>query len=278
MKRLLLLFFLLACSSPETRVREEFKIPSWQLEKLKELDKRPQIFENSTYLDARPYFLYQLSHVDGSHPISPDDFFQVNSAGKTVLTSKHFFQARRLARYGLSKDSPVVVIGRGKAGEGEEWLLKLYLNYIGVKEVLALDPKGFSFKETSVIPILPSSEKTWKPTFNESLIVTASDIASLKAKADLRADNTMVVDVNPAAQYLNSEVAELAGIPRINIPCQEFLGDNSRPNTKIFDSLVSAGLHPNKRILCVDDQISNAAVACMVLQEMGFYNAGVYLK
>lgn len=279
MKLLIALLLMIGCTSTETRVREEFEIPAWQIQKIKELAKKPVLAKDSIYLDARPFFLYQLSHIEKAYHMNPEDFFNQNSStGDVKFTTKHYFNARRFSRYGIAQYTPVITIGRGIDGDGEEWLLALYLEYLGVENVTAINPSGMSFKEGNVIPVLPKSEKTWKPKLAENLILDDQILNSIRKKKDLTSENTLIVDTRKPQDYLNSNLPRLSDIARVNIPWREFLDANSRPNPKIFDSLVNAGLHPSKRIICYGAKPGHAAVACMVLREMGFSNAGIYLR
>lgn len=270
---------MIACSSPETRLREEFEIPTWQIQKLKDLAKKPVIAKDSIYLDARPFFLYQLSHIEKAYHMNPEDFFSSNTkTGKVSFTTKHYFNARRFSRYGVAPQIPVISVGRGVDGDGEEWLLALYLEYLGVENIIAINPSSMSFKEGNVIPVLPNSEKIWKPKLVDNLIMDDQSLNSIRKKNDLNSNNTLIVDTRDAQTYLNSSLTTLNDIPRVNIPWREFIDANSRPNPKIFDSLINVGLRPEKRILCYGSKPGHAAVACMVLREMGFSNAGIYLQ
>ena len=279
MKLLIALLFFIGCTSTETRLREEFEIPAWQMQKIKDLAKKPVIAEDSIYLDARPFFLYQLSHIEKAYHMNPEDFFSLDSkSAKVAFTTKHFFNARRFSRYGIAQHTPVISIGRGIDGDGEEWLLALYLEYLGVEKVIALDPGSMSFKEGNVIPILPKSEKIWKPKLVDNLIMDDQSLTAIRKNNDLNSENTLIVDTRDAQTYLNSSLSTLSDIPRVNIPWREFIDANSRPNSKIFESLINVGLRPEKRILCYGAKPGHAAVACMVLREMGFSNAGIYLQ
>lgn len=272
---LLIMFGLSSCQSTGTKIIEEFEIPQWQLKKVNSLKKEFQLDPKASRIDSRPYFLYKMSHIEGSHHMSPSDFFIKQSDERFQLANRHYFQARRLSRYGIDIDEPVIVFGAAKGGEGEEWLMALYLEYLGVKKVEAVSLLGQGLKESNRIPVLPASRATWKPKYQKNLIASANDMKSLKSQP---VDNVVVIDVRDSSSYLSSNIGSLDSYQKVNIYWKEFIDDNSRPNSDLFRRLLGLGLHPKKRILCVGEKPSHSATACMVLRKMGFVEAGIFLK
>lgn len=273
----LLLLILSSCSSAPTKVIEEYEIPDWQIRQIEELKKGFRLNKEAVRLDARPFFLYKLSHIEGAHHIDPRDFFPKGSKKKLQMSDRHYFQARRLSRYGVDNSIEVVVFGAGTSGNGEEWLLALYLEYLGLENVEAVNLQSRGLPETTRVPVMPKAKPTWKPRFDNSLVVQKRNVESWRKKDDFNENTAIVLDVREEEAYLASSLTDLEGAKRINIFWKNFIDENSRPNFGLFESLVSVGFHPKKRILCVGDDVAHAATACMVLRRMGFPLAGIYL-
>lgn len=277
MKALLLILttaLLSSCQSAPTKLIEEYKIPDWQIKKVNSLKKDFNLNPDATRIDARQYFLYKMSHIEGSYHMNPEDFFIKQSGDRFQLANRHFFQARRFSRYGINKEQPVIVFGQGQAGNGEEWLMALYFEYLGVKEVEAVSLAGQGLKETGRVPVMPKSMPTWKPRFQENLILKREELKRLKR---LPNSQVLVIDTRDGNEYLSSEYQGLEDFKKLNIFWKEFIDENSRPNPEVFEKLVGLGVHPKKRILCVGERPSHSATACMALKRMGFLEAGIYL-
>lgn len=274
---ILVVLILSACASKPTKILTETEVPRWQKDKLRQLGEKVEYEKGDLLFDARPFFIYKLSHVEGAHSILPSDFFMKQSGGRYQLIQRHYFQARRLSRYGLDQKQKVLLLGRGPNGEGEEWLLALYLEYLGVETTEPILSSALGFKETTEVPIMPKARPTWKPRLDQSLIVSPEKLKLWTKEGSFSEANAIVIDTRESGAYLKSNAANYNGAKVINIPWKEFLTENSRPNTKLFSKLVGVGLHPKKRILCVGDKPSHSAVACMILRRMGFVEAGIYL-
>src|SRR5262245_39056485 len=80
---------------------------------------RPIVLTESTVvLDARPAFDYGLNRVGGSHHFPYDKLTESAESGELLKDKRKL--AQRLALMGLKPDTPIVVVGNGPQGKGEE--------------------------------------------------------------------------------------------------------------------------------------------------------------
>lgn len=241
------------------------------------------ITEDTVIVDARPAFEYSLAHLSGAIGIRPEDFNQKEKAFLGHLDKDLYFHSRRLARLGISPDTPVVVVGRGVMGAGEEGRVAWTLEYMGVKNVRFTSIDYFKLPLVTAESEPRKPETIWKPQEDPSLLVGRK--AFLKASMK-PTENTVIIDARPTAEYLNKvkseHVKSAPDIGAINIPWTEFFDAKGMTNPKIKEKLQSVGITPEKTIYVIGNQGIESAAATMALRELGYQKAanfaGGYLE
>ena len=128
----LTLAFLFGCQQPEkTRVYRKTGQDFAAL--ARSLRSQIQITEDTVLLDSRSAFEFGSSHADGSINVQWDAFSQRNHKG--LLNTNLDRISRRLSLMGIRPETPVVVLGKGREGSGEEARLAWMLMYLGVEKV-----------------------------------------------------------------------------------------------------------------------------------------------
>ncbi len=263
-----------------------------------------QLTESIVVVDARSSFDYSMARVPRSVHINWADYAEAEPNLRGWPQRDLFAAARRIARLGIEPSTPVVVLGQGKNGQGEEGRVAWLLAYLGVRDVRfakfdavrkrittealppsretpedrMLDEGESSFATSSKAPAEspPKAAPIWKPLIVSSLIVREPEF-----KKALLADSRMkIIDVRPAKEYLGTQgglrAKMIPNIEALNVPWKEFFTDDFRPDPEIAPKLQSVNVTPDLRIVVIDNDGIAAAAVAMALRALGFEQAGVY--
>ncbi len=249
--------------------------------------------DKTIIVDARPSFLYSMSHVPQSISLQWDDFSQEAPAQKGVLQSDLDSVARRLARLGIARESKVIIVGNGDHGSGQEGRLAWMLSYLGVKDVDFVDILALKGK-LDHIDIEPSltgagSQKyktvedeiaaharaqaaqvnsslkpvpSWTPVLDDSLLATRNEVLSKQAR---------FIDVRTRPRSFDQIPMSV-----IHISWKSFLTPEGRPNAKVEALLESKHISKDQRIILIDDQGLASGEVTMVLRQLGYSRAANY--
>lgn len=225
-------------------------------------------------IDGRPPAEYLFSHIQGSLSMRWEDFSQSKQPHQGLLDPDLFFHARRLARYGISPESSVIVVGRGRSGDGEEGRLAWTLRVLGLKQVQFAHIDQFSIPlSTQDSPPLPPVPM-WKPEIDESLRVSKKEFLA-KLATDRR--DLVLIDVRSERDYLGKEGTMISrkapDLGAINIPWTEFITKTGLPDSTIKARLEEVGITPQKQVLVIDQKGVRSALVTLVLRELGYKSA-----
>ncbi|PIS10795.1 MAG: ABC transporter ATP-binding protein [Bdellovibrio sp. CG10_big_fil_rev_8_21_14_0_10_47_8] len=283
-KKISLLFlclgFFMACQQKPTKVFET--VPTKAHENGEEI----KITENTVILDARPAFDYAVAHLNGALNVRPEDFTQKEMPFIGLLEKDLFYHARRLARMGIGPETPVVVVGRGPMGIGEEGRVAWTLRYMGVRHVQFVAIDYFELPLTTVEAPPRASVPMWKPELDESLIVDRTQFIKESIKAKGYADPPVVIDVRPVKEYLGKVRSPYfrtsPDIGAINIPWDEFFDSKGLPNAGIRKKLEEVHITAEKKILVIANIGIESAAVTLALRDLGYHRAanfaGGYLE
>lgn len=276
------------CSTPPTVVREN---PERQMESTDSIIAPIQITPETVVVDARPRFDYSIVHIPRSVSLQWADFTEPQPNQKGIVQNDVFAAARRLARAGIGPTTPVVVVGRGKNGDGEEGRIAWMLAYLGVKKVQFADLESFKVRMTNAVEAdaLPAAP-VWKPEVVESLNVTRAEVQfALNKKATVTPQAFTagsapvlykILDVRAGKDYLGhvglGAAAPIPNMDAINIPWQEFFTKDLRPDAAIKQKLIAVGVKPDQRIIVLDQTGVSSAAVTMALRGLGFTRVGNY--
>ncbi len=272
---ILSLGFMVGCQQTPTKVYQSTPV------QIKEGEKKTseiQISDKTVIVDARPAFDYSVSHLNGSIPLRPEDFTQREEKFKGLLDLDRFALARRLARLGISPETPVVVVGRGLKGDGEEGRVAWTLKRLGVKDVRFAAIDFFSIPLSTAEAPPKNSVAIWKPVEDESLEVSREQFMKDIMKPRAGGDATVVIDVRRSDEYLGKVVSDrrVKGAPdigAINIPWNEFFLSNGLRNESIKSRLEGIGIHSQQRIYVISNRGYRSAAVTLALRELGYSKA-----
>jgi thiosulfate/3-mercaptopyruvate sulfurtransferase len=277
----LFLMFLAGCRQLPTRVFE-----TQERQTRGDADQQSSMTAETVIVDARPAFDYSVAHLNGSIPLRIEDFNQRESKFKGYLDPDHFTLTRRLARLGISPETPVMVVGRGIQGRGEEGRVAWTLKRLGVRNVRFASIDNFSIPLATAEAPPRAPAAMWKPQGDPTLEVSRQEFLQQTMKPRSGPSGVIIMDVRPSEEYLGKVSSPRAPTPpdigAINVPWQDFFLQNGTANEKIKERLESVGITPERKIFVISQDGIESAAVTMALRELGFSKAanfsGGYLE
>ncbi|MEI7973171.1 MAG: rhodanese-like domain-containing protein [Bdellovibrio sp.] len=224
-------------------------------------------------IDARPPNDYLFSHLRGSLSMPWQDFTQRKDPFQGLLDLDLDYHARRLARLGIGLDTPVLVVGNGLKGQGEEGRVAWTLKVLGLRQVSIRSISQFSVPFSNQESPKPNALPPWPLEVQRDWMIDKKEFLE-KLKPPRRA---VVVDVRPEAEFLGRIPPRMTHAPRdvgaINIPWTDFITESGEPDFSLITKLEQIGLSRDREILLIDDQGVRSGLASFVLRTLGFQQA-----
>jgi len=272
---LCLAFILVGCQLSPTKTKDSRSVPRESFAKghLKPIE----ISDKTVLLDARAAFEYGLSHVPGSIRVGWEDFTEGGSQRSGILVRDLNKATKKLALLGITKDTPVVVIGKGREGNGEEGRLAWTLHFLGVKNVQTVHIAYFRGKLTQSETEPRENAPDWKPEERESELIPLDEIKKYMVARNPHDEKRLqLIDVRPQEEYFAKSTDGTTYLspemPAVNVPWSEFIDHMGRPDSKIVQKLKAIGIGENDRILLISQKGARSAAALLALYELGYRN------
>jgi thiosulfate/3-mercaptopyruvate sulfurtransferase len=232
--------------------RREYELADLQ----KKSSQRLKVTPATVLLDARSPFQYQLSHVPGSLNL------QWQEATDALV--------KQLAFLGVAPGVPVMVIGDGIAGQGEEGRLAWTLFYLGVTDVQTVAIRHFGTQLTQQETPPPKNAEPWTPVLHGGMNLDQAHFdAELFPKGHPRPAKTFLLDVRSPKEFVAVTAAN-PDLTAINIDWREFLTEDGRPQFKMVRRLAEVNIHRDDRIILISNHGVRSAAAAMALLDIGF--------
>lgn len=227
-----------ACQTPPTRVQE-----TQQREKPLELN------EQTVVLDARSAFAFGLSRVENSRRLTWQDLTENGATQLTAKPLKDLHQVgMRLSLAGVNPQVPVIVVGEGVNGKGEEGHLAWLLLYFGLHDVQVASVEVFRKNWTRGYAPLAENVPQWKAVPRKELFT--ADVGDAR-----------VLDVSEKS----------------DMPWKQFYTTDGRPDWKVNAKLSQKNILKTDHIVITSDDksVSAARAAAFALVSLGFQNVRV---
>ena len=265
---LILILFIGACQNLPTRSSNEAslseKLFGSSEEKLAQfLETKPAI------LDVRGPLDFSVSHPPHSISVNWRDFSRTGSHERGWLLDDDFAIARRLSLWGIDPDTPVLVLGYGREGHGEEGRIAWMLKYLGVKDVQIAEWKVVR----STIPREenpPRNKPIWKPKVKKDYLATSEEF-----KRDILEGRPPTVE-GPVPVVLDvTEASDQTGIFPKNIgvkkiPWKNFISDRGLPDQNARELLDKNKLTKDEMIYVISENGLSSALVTFVLRDWGY--------
>lgn len=241
-------------------------------------------------IDARPAFEFGLNHVNGSLNLNPSELKSPGAEIEGHLDFDLFRSARILSRKGLDPETPVVIIGSGLKGQGEEGLMAWYLNQLGFRKVQTM---SMDLLRAQIQPEMERPSKPlWKPTSQETLmdydefwsLLKAHGIKNqlqrppirqgLRVGRKIEGGRLWILDVSDKASTNLNQWIEIEAIQHIS--WKKFYDEKGFVSSRVLQDLRSATMSDKDQILVLSDNGISSGAATYALNELGFKNAKNY--
>lgn len=269
----LILMSLVACQTKPTKVYQE----SISKAKSESATSALEITEATVLFDARAPFEYSVAHLNRAVNVRWDDFTQREKPFVGLLDLDLFAITRKLARLGIDPETtPVIVVGKGLQGQGEEGRVAWMLKYLGVKNVRFVNQDFFSLPISTEEAPPRENKPLWKPVLDETLIVSKKEFLKESVKPEVQR-KVKVLDVRTETEYLGKAKDSLSkkapDMGAINIPWTEFFDAQGIPDAKISAKLGLISVTKDTPLYVISNKGVRSAAVTMALRELGFSNA-----
>lgn len=238
-------------------------------------------------LDTRAPLEFAVSHLPGAISVVWTDFTAPGSPLKGQLDPDDFALARRMALWGITPETPVLVIGAGPKGHGEEGWVGWLLLSLGVKTVDVGSPTAYR----GTIPRddgPPENKPMWKPVVREGLRLTPEEGKNFLRGMPIHGEplsrsRRQALGGVPTAALMQRRVvldvrdqsmrAPLAlksfgwtGVV-VEMEWQKFFLENGLPNPDALNLIKAAGIMENDDVLVVSGEGLASGAVTYVLAE-----------
>lgn len=230
-------------------------------------------------LDVRSPMDFGVGHVPGAVNVQWQDFARSEEGQRGLLPADLFGVARRLALYGISPERPVIVIGWGPMGHGEEGRVAWMLRYLGVRRVTVVPLSFFRAQIPRPGEGTPRNAPVWKPVLDEGWGISAREFrarvsASRASKQGLpgAAEPLAILDVAGRGGKGLSVKPEIS-TPVLTWDWRGLFREDGRMSDDLTTKMEQLGLRPEHEIIVVDAGSVAAAAVVFALRENGFGKA-----
>ena len=262
------LFALCGCQTPPTRVVETGKREFVQV--IEKAQRPIEIAENTVVLDARSSFDYGLNRVQNSLHFPWEKLAESQRTGE-VLRDKRL-AALRLSLLGLRPETPIVVVGYGPAGHGEEGRVAWNLLYLGFQDVQISAIDAFRKTMTPQETVAARNGNTWKVNLRDELQIDKADFLNwAKVPSGRPERHEVLIDVRSAKEcaHRGNGVPDLGAL---NIEWTQFFTGQGRPDSRFKVKLEAMGIRPESRIVLISDHGVRSSAVAYALLSLGFIN------
>ena len=233
----------------------------------------------ATVIDARGTPAWATGHLAGSQPLAWTSMRQGWSPKNGHLSDDLGAIGAALGKAGVRADRPVLVVGAGGSGWGEEGRLWWTLAFLGHPEVYVLDggmPAWLAAGLPRSIDPRGSGRGDFTPVPQVALRASASEIAGRDPARTVVWDSREDREFAGETPYGEARGGHIPGAAHLWF--RELMDEAGllRPATELLPLLATQGIVPEKRIIaaCTGGVRSGFAVAAMV--HLGFPDVANY--
>ena len=230
-----------------------------------------ELNDNMVVLDARPAFDYGLNRVIASHHFPWENLAESAETGEVLRDKRKL--AQRAALLGLTPTTPVVVIGNGPSGSGEEGRLAWTLLYMGFKDVQTASVEMFRKNLTQMATPPPKNAPPADLETEVAMVTSKAEFQRVARDPKLRLENKIwILDVRSEKEYTNKPAGTPSkpDISALNVDWKQFYTANGRPDSNMRKKLKALGINENDRLVIISNRGVRSASAAYALISMGF--------
>lgn len=247
---------------------------------------KAKITSQTVILDVRAPFEFNMAHIPGSINVAWEDFSRRAPDHRGLLEKDLHPIARRLALIGIDPQTPVLVVGKGLTGKGEEGRVAWTLESLGIQNVQVANVEDFrERRESHEIQNKPF----WTPKLDESMVIGWDELrakiegttyfpskarrAALgNAALPMKDEYYVVIDVRSKEEYsidnLNKRTPRQFRFQ--NIDWREFFTESMDPNPAIMKTLFDLGITQNIEIDVISNHGVRSGSVTWALRKLGY--------
>lgn len=258
------------CQMAPTKVGETQKR---EFDLLVDKTQRPiELTEQTVVLDARSNFEYGLNRVQNSVHFPWDALAETTQGGEVLKDLRK--AALKLSLQGLQPGTPIVVVGNGPRGRGEEGRLAWTLLYLGFQDVQVAALETFRKNWTQSPSPQRQNVPVWPVHPRAEMQMAKTDFVKLSKDPKGRMEKRIfIIDVRSGSEYANRATTKAGPAPDINamhMEWKEFFTENGRPHRAVKTKLQSLGITPNDRIILISNKGVRSGAVAYALLALGF--------
>ncbi len=273
-------FVFTGCQQKQTKVTSQEAVIGESITAEKLMKQKPVI------LDVRPSFEFNLAHVPGAINVRWEDFSRPEAKNRGLLQNDLFALARRLSLIGIDPETKVVVLGKGREGNGEEGRVAWTLKVLGVQQVYTLLHTSYRQLNPREIPAPVKNKPYWKPQVDEDLTV---HLAEFRAYATGKVDKTnfsprygykpieavenlVILDVRSSQEFAQRNLSQFKDVKAkvVSMEWRELFDAANLPSKKAVELLAAKGVLKNNIIFVISNHGVRSGAATYALQYLGF--------
>jgi thiosulfate/3-mercaptopyruvate sulfurtransferase len=271
------LFLSGACQNTPTKVSEGAIAP-WT--RLTEKTKKPlKLSDDAVVLDARSDFDYGLAHWSSSVHFGWENLIVI--AKKPTILVEPRIAAQRLSLLGISALTPVIAIGNGVKGAGDEGRLAWTLMYYGVEDVQTVSVHGLDVYFTHQETPARRNVSPWNASVREEMKIDRLDFIRVVTSPRKPKNGPVVhiIDVRSKEEYFSKsqDQYETPDLQALQIDWREFFGEDGRPAKGIKRKLQAVGIGLDDRVLMISNHGVRSSAASYALTALGFRHVQNFL-
>lgn len=284
MRYLIAFLLLVSCAPKPTKVTSETPVVS-----RKDVQKA-KVTANTVILDVRSPMEFNLSHIPGSVNVAWEDFSRRSPDYRGFIEKDLHPIARRLALIGVDPQTPVLIVGKGLLGKGEEGRVAWTLESLGVANIQLASVEDFRERREDGVEV--KNKNFWTPQLDSSIAIGWDELKSkiegssyLPTKARRKAlssvplpvkdENFVVLDVRSPEEYSIDNLNKRT--PRVfkfeNLDWREFFTDNMDANPAIMKILNEKGVTQMTEINLISNHGVRSGAVTWALQKLGYKKA-----
>lgn len=258
----------------------------------KKESQKAKVTGDTVILDVRPAFDFNMAHLPGSINVVWEDFSRRPPDARGLIEKDLHPIARRLALIGVDPQTPVLIVGKGLAGKGEEGRVAWTLESLGVQNIQIANVEDFRERRESKES---KNKNFWTPQLNESLVISWAELRSKiegtsypQTKARRKAlgavplpvkdENYVVIDVRSKEEFSIDNLNKRT--PRAfrfeNIDWREFYTENMDPNPAMVKLLNDKGITQMTEVILISNHGVRSGAVTWALQKLGYKKARNY--
>ena len=238
-----------------------------------------EITEHTVVLDARSSFDYGLNRVQNSISFPWEKLAENAKTGEVLRDTRR--AGRQLALLGLRPTTPVVIVGYGPQGHGEEGRLAWTLLYLGFQNVQVSGIEALRKTMTPLDTPPVRNESVWPVNLREELQMDREAFLEWTTKRKpepevAAAEPEILLDVRSALEFAGPPASQGTGKARnvraLNFEWSKLFTHQGRPDPRSVERLAAMGVRPESHIVLVSNRGVRSAAAAFALISLGFAN------